>query len=574
MTTSFTKTQKAWAGAALLATASVIGLWPQPAVVVSFATHDAQHVLTAELDGQVVADRTVADAWEQWQIEPQGDGVALKSAHGRYLAAELDGRVVADREAVGPWEVWRVVSTDGGVGLRSAHGCFLVAEEGGGGAVRANRCYDAPGPWETLTPSASLDGEVARALPPIVGRLRLERDAFRDDTGFVLPTYAHAGDLFSVFVRDEPRALRELDAVAAAGYHGLRVWVTLGCGPSTASGCRPGDYWYRREVGPDVTPDYWPKLAAFRDALRARSLRLVASQGDLTQIRDRRAYVQRLAAIDSEAPFIDVIDGGNEMWQNGEPDISKLAQFVRWYADAGGKALKTLTDAPLYGPGAPEPAEQLNRFSIPPADLFDVHSFRGGHSWDKRRHIWGYVYCGHGCPEKRNGINSEPPGGGARVTAIENRDEMDDEAVALLALASHLGRQAHVWFSGEGVILDRGLAGEPGFAAVPRAVALLPHDVQTFEIQTHSEPTPAGRARVLESEAARGLRIDGRIAADGRLAFTLDGPPGSYAPRVARAFTGMLCHPGTGACVDVSRRAGEQLPVSFTRGRLLVGRLQ
>jgi hypothetical protein len=35
--------------------------------------------------------------------------------------------------------------------------------------------------------------------------------------------YAHAGDL-SLFVRDEARALAELDAVARAGYHGVRVW--------------------------------------------------------------------------------------------------------------------------------------------------------------------------------------------------------------------------------------------------------------------------------------------------------------------------------------------------------------
>lgn len=572
MTTSFTKTQKAWAGAALLATASVIGLWPQPAVVVSFATHDAQHVLTAELDGQVVADRTVADAWEQWQIEPQSDGVALKSAHGRYLAAELDGRVVADREAVGPWEVWRVVSTDAGVALRSAHGCFLVAEEGGGGPVRADRCYDAPGPWETFTPSAPLAGSPAPATPApgaLIGRLRL-RDGivYADDTGPVLPTYAHAGDLFSVWVRDRARAIGQLDAIAAAGYHGVRTWLTLGCGPGTSAGCASGAYWRGREVGPDVTPQYWPEVGAFFEALASRHLRLVASQGDVGQLRDRRAYMVQLRTQHDAQPVIDWLDCGNEAWQTGEPDPARLAQCVGYYG--AGASLRTLTDAPLYGTGVPVP-EQFNRFSIPPADAFDVHSFRGGRSWDKRRHIWGYTYCGEGCPDKKTGINSEPPGGGVRVSAIEHREEMDDEAVALLALASHLGRQAFVWFSGEGVILDAGLQGEPGFTAVPRAVALLPRDVYTYRTSHHSGATFRG-IRVLEPQGE--VRIDGRQADDGRFAYTIDGPAGSYRLRVSRAFSGRLCDPGAGTCQDVSARAGDALPVTFTRGRLLVGRLQ
>lgn len=543
-------------------------------MTISLKTHDGVHFLCAEIDGRVVADRTAVGEWEQWTVVTVRPGViGLRSAHGRFLSAQPDGAVTADREHLNVWEEWAVdLTPDGGVALKGAHGWYLVAEEGGGGEVRANR--EGLGPWETFTPSGPL-GVAPAPLRRVVGRLRLDqRHAFRDDVGCLNPTYAHSGDLFSVFVRDAARALGELDAVAAAGYHGLRVWITLGCGPNTAHGCHPSDYWYRREVGPDVTPDYWGHLRAFRDALVARGLRLVASQGDLSQLRDRRAFMERLAALDTESPFLDFVDGGNEMWQNGEPDPAKLAQFVRWYADAGGQALKTLTDAPLYGPDAPPPPQQFDTWSIPPADLFDVHSFRGGNSWDKRRHIWGYTYPGHGAPAKKNGINSEPPGGGARVSAIENAHEMDDEAVALLALASHLGRQAFVWFSGEGVILDAGLRTEPGFAAVPRAVALLPEDVQTFETQTHSEPNAAGRQRVLESDAPKGVRIDGRIAHDGRFAFTIDGPPGTYPLRVARSFDGHLYHPGTAEGIEVHAAAGDWITVTFTRGRLLVGRVR
>lgn len=415
--------------------------------------------------------------------------------------------------------------------------------------------------------------EVPRPTRPVSGRLRLESGGFRDDIGFLNPVYLHAGDLFSVFVRDRGRALAELDKIAAAGYHGARVWITLGCGPNTHHGCAPHEYWYGREVGPHVTPTYWADLREFRDALVARRLRLVASQGDLTQIQDRRGYFQQLAAVDNEAPFIDFIDGGNEMWQNGEPDPAKLAQCVRWYAEAGGQALKTLTDAPLYGPGAPPPAEQFNRFSIPPADLFDVHSYRGGHSWNKRQHCWGYAYKGHGAPLKENGINSEPPGHGPKVTATENMDELDDESLALIAAGSFLGRMAYVGFSSQGVFLGEGLERERGFASVARVAGLLPADVMTYRLQTHSQPTPAGEARVLEGNGDLELRIDGRIADDGRFAFTIDGPPGEYRIPVRRAFTGELIHPGTGDSVDVSARPGDTLVVPFTRGRLFIGRI-
>lgn len=404
---------------------------------------------------------------------------------------------------------------------------------------------------------------------PIQGMLRLLQGIYYGDSaGPVLPTYAHAGDLFSVYVRDPHRARDQLDHTARAGHHGVRTWLTLGCGPTTVQGCKPGNYWRGREVGPDVTPEYWARLREFFIELQHRKLRLVASQGDIGQLRDRRAYMQQLRQLDNEVHVVDWLDCGNEAWQTGEPDPVKLAECVGYYGS--GSSLRTLTDAPLYGAGVPAP-EQFDRFSIPPADAFDVHSYRGGHSWDKRRHIWGYTYCGEGCPRLKTGINSEPPGGGIRVSAIENRHEMDDESVALLAVASHLGRQAFVWFSGEGVILDKGLQDEPGFLSVPRAVALLPPDLYTYETSHHSGAT-FQHLRILLPQGE--VRIDGRQASDGRFVYTIDGPPGTYSLDVVRGFSGELCHPGLGTCEPVTKRAGERLSVSFSRGRILKGRIQ
>lgn len=417
------------------------------------------------------------------------------------------------------------------------------------------------GGWAPVEEPLATDAQQAG---PMAGRLRIDGGCFRDDTGCVNPIYAHAGDLFSLYVRDSGRALAELDAVAGAGYHGLRVWSTLGC-----EGGRCGDesgYWFGREVGPGMTPDYWEHVERFFREVRGRGLRLVWSQGDIRALHPRLESMARFAELDNAAGgVIDWIDCGNEAYATGEPDPRRLAECVRAYEAAGGRALKTLTDAPVHV----SRGVSFDEYSLAPADAFDVHSYRGGHSWDKRYHAWNYTY--EDPPRLAFGISSEPPGSGRLVSVVENEDELDDEAVALLALGSILGRQAYVWFSGEGVMIERGLSVEAGFVATPRAVALLPRDVMTYGTSHHSGGRWAS-LRVLESAGA--VRVDGRQHADGRFAYTIDGPPGSYTLRVARGFAGQLCHPGTGACEDVERKAGESLDVEFTRGRLFVGRVK
>jgi hypothetical protein len=399
------------------------------------------------------------------------------------------------------------------------------------------------------------------------GRLRIADGSFRDDRGPVLPVYAHAGDLFSLFVRDEARALSELDAVARAGYHGVRVWSALGCSVTShcpdvnVSGARP--FWRGREVGPDLTRDYFAHARRFFEALRARRLRTVWSQGDVQVIGDRRAFMSRIAELDNELGVIDWIDCGNEAWQGAGLAPEDLAACIGHYAAAGGRALKTLTSPPT------EEVKDLDAYSIDPADAFDVHSFRGGRSWDKRRHIASLTRDDRPWPRRLVGINSEPPGAGALVSATEHPEELDEEALALLAAASLIARQAFVWFSGEGVKIDRGLATAAGFTAVPGVVSLLPPDVMRFERRHHSGERWK-EIRVLEAQGE--VRVDGAQDSDGRFAYTIDGPPGVYELRVGRSFEARLCHPATGACEAVTKTAGESLSVAFTRGRILVGK--
>lgn len=390
------------------------------------------------------------------------------------------------------------------------------------------------------------------------GRLQVANGVFSDDSGPVLPVYAHAGDLLATWVRDRARAIGQLNALATAGYQGVRVWATLGCdgGPCVT----PGHYWYGRDVGPQITPGYWREVEAFGAALRARGMRAVWSQGDVAQLRTRQAYMTQLAQVDNDlGGFIDVLDCGNEAWQTGEPDARKLAECVGYYHAAGGQAIRTLTSPPGEG------KEELDQYSIDPAQIYDVHSYRGGHSWDKRRHILSIPY--EVKPRHKNGINSEGPGNGTLVSVTDNKHELDHEAMALLGVAALYSRQAYVWFSGEGVKLEHGLEGESGFASVPIAASWLHRDTMAFP-RLHHGGASQGSVRFIG--AIGEARADCRTADDGRASCTLDGPPGEHRFPILKTFEGRLCNPEALTCEPVRRAAGETLTVRFTRGRVLL----
>lgn len=229
---------------------------------VSFKTQDGRHYLCAEPDGRVVADRTAVGGWEEWTVEYfTGGDVALKSAHGRYLCAEPDGSVVADRPHVGPWELWRLVADEAGVGFLSAHGGFLVAELGGGGAVKADRHYSGPGPWEIFVPSHLLSSGAPGGPVPSgpLTRLRVEsnRRYFANDAGRFDWREVTAFSLLSRLLRGEIEYVRQwLRARRAEGFTITRVMLTL-----------DGGYWAGPQnplgqsfrCAPDM-PDYWQML--------------------------------------------------------------------------------------------------------------------------------------------------------------------------------------------------------------------------------------------------------------------------------------------------------------------------
>ncbi|HYC00451.1 MAG TPA: hypothetical protein VEC57_15040 [Candidatus Limnocylindrales bacterium] len=382
------------------------------------------------------------------------------------------------------------------------------------------------------------------ARDPIVGQLRIEGGLYVDDRGPILPTFLHAGDLFALYVREPAVALQELDDMADAGYHGPRVWTHLS-----------GDYWRRkdREVSGE---DRFDALEAFSAELTARQLLPVWSQGDVGAIRDRRRFMERLATL--PAAFC---DAGNEAWQTGEADPQQLATMMRWYRDAGGRGIRSLTSPPG------EEQHELDAYSIDPAQVFDVHGYRGGHWYDKARHIFSIPWEVR--PLRRLGIQSEHTGPGELVTVTDNPHELDDEAMGLFAAQSLTFRQAYIYFCGDGIWRRQPIKANAGYAAVARAKTYLPRDVMRFGM-THGYHDKPTRVFTVPNDA---MRCDHAIADDGRFVATLYGPGPDRAFPIHRSFTGSLIDPGTGEATPLQARAGEHVHIPFRRGRVVVGQL-
>lgn len=467
--------------------------------------------------GAVVADREQAGPWETFEVVGgvAPNTIALRCHDGvHYLCAEDGGGgvLVANRTAVGPWESWTVERHGDGLVLRSHAGFLICAEDDY--SVEVNR-FDI-GPWETWTPTKVDSGTVppphddgVPSVSRLVGPLRIaaDRSAFIDDTGPVLLVFCHAGDFLSRWVRDPAGVRAELDAIAAAGYDGVRTWTVLG----------GSSYWEGREVGPMYQADFFDHVSAFAAALRSRGLRWLVSQGDMLRLRqttsERQTFMRALAGrLDLE--LVAGVDAGNEALWNGEDDPAKMRAAVDAFRAVLPCAVWSLTS-----PGSEEKSD-LDTFS---GAVFDVHGYRDARSWDKVRHIFSIGY--EGKPSARLGIQSEPFGYGDLVSASANKDELTSGVLALACAVSLLSRQAWVYFSGPGVKSDAGqrLQDMPGFRETCAMRDALPRDLMTFGALVHGGASQRGR-RVFAVPSDDPTRADHAIHADGRFVMAAYGP--------------------------------------------------
>jgi hypothetical protein len=386
-------------------------------------------------------------------------------------------------------------------GFEAAKATYLREQGGstGGGPV-----VPIPEPGQPLPPSD---------LDRIDGQLQIEAGGgFHVNGRPVLPTLCHYGDALSKWMRDRDHVRRNLDLIASVGYHGIRYWTVL-----------DGDWWNGRHVGERFQSNYWEQHRDFLLELKSRGLVAQISQGSLTRdaVPDRQGFANRLADVLSDVgtDACALFEGVNEARDTGESDAARLADFVRVF-----KARHPHVLCALSAYTGTEDVGILDSFSRDPADLFVVHPYRGGGNHDKTRHLMSLRY--EGKPKRRLGWNGEGPGGGNRVSAIDNRDAMTSATMCGLAAMSFMMRMAYVWFSGVGVISDDGGSQTfdqmPGFADVPKVRTLVPSDVMRY-----SGPIFHGGEtwRNQRTFAARGeVRADHVVHSDGRQVIGIYGP--------------------------------------------------
>ena len=413
--------------------------------------------------------------------------------------------------------------------------------------------------------------------PTIVGQLRVQGLAYRDDNGYVLPVLCHFGEAFSAYVRKPDAVRAELDRIRAAGYDGIRFWDVLGYYDKN----RPGDAnkwsaWQGREVTPvsfvafsgdtkAPTPNYYDHLKAFLIELRDRQLVAHHSRGDLNSWKWDQviAHCRRVGEIQREvgAQVIALNESCNEAWQNGVPEPSKLREM----GDALGNHALRGNSCGDDGYGGETP-DELNRMK---RDVAVIHGHRNGESYNRIGHIHavGYETLPHA---KIPAWQGEPAGPGDGVSV--GREE-HPEALCLMAAMSLATHQAWVYMSGHGVFWNGSISEMIAFREVAKVRDYLPKDIMAWPQITHGGDRWRG-TRVFVANGDGSLRCDHVLTNDGRFVALVYGAPKSWAIPVERSFDGEVIHPLTGERQPLSLNAGQTWNVNFERGRIVVGKLR
>lgn len=332
---------------------------------------------------------------------------------------------------------------------------------------------------------------------PLIGPLRIQDTMFRDDSGWRRVLFCSWFPALRI-LRDDPAEFeRQMNAIAAAGYQGLRVFLAVG-------GWTP--YWDGREVVPirfqkahfdgnhlrpvfdgpwlEAWPDYDDLLRRLARACRSRKLRLHVTTGDM-QIIDRDgtqeiALHHRWAQILAEEGGSDLValyEVTNEFVINrfggdSTQSIAQMGQVIQ--------AVKSYLPNVLTAMGAipqDEEVAELEKMSMH-GEVCVSHTTRSPFDKCLKRTFglvyWEGNYRGFSKPFKQG----EPAGPG------EDSYQRLDEPAALVALyAMHaLTGQDSNWFQGAAVRSHRPLESDWGFREMPALLAtLLPEDIAQWE---------------------------------------------------------------------------------------------
>lgn len=332
---------------------------------------------------------------------------------------------------------------------------------------------------------------------PLIGPLRIQDKMFRDDSGWRRVLFCSWFPALRI-LRDSPAEFyRQLDAIAAAGYQGIRIFLAVG-------GWTP--YWDGREVAPisfvkaefdgnhlrpkftglviGAWPNYDDLLRELLRACRARALRLHVTTGDM-QIIDpdgtkEAALHQRLARLCAEEGGSDVIA---LMEVTNEFPLNRYGGDAPASIEAMGRVIQTwkaMIPNLLCAQGAipqNEEPDALTKASTY-GEVCVSHTTRDPFEMCLKRTFglvyWEGNYRGFPKPFKQG----EPAGPGADSYA-----RLDDPAslVALYAMHALTGQDSN-FFQGAAVRYHQPLESEWGFKELPALLEnLLPEDIAQWE---------------------------------------------------------------------------------------------
>ncbi len=381
------------------------------------------------------------------------------------------------------------------------------------------------GPWETFTSTVPLFKPAKGDYVGLQGQLRLESGAVRDDTGFVLPLFVHAGDIMAEWLHNPGFVDQFLALCIQYRYTGIRFWSSLAWHDHPDLGTVL--------LGPPFQSNYYDLLAEFLTKIRDLGLQAHIAAGTLypQDVGDQDDFARRQGqVVQSVGPHVcAMFEGANESrdtcpgWDSG-----RLAQYVNAFARE--------CPAPLRGLSAftgHEDAIITNDYARDPATVAIYHQMRLARLEDMMQHTFSYRYIGTEYPDQdppsvmvdrshhleRRGLRPRPPGLSRHEPGLDDRrddgglrgDGVDDAPAVQLLQRPRRAR---------GERTDRAAAGVQDLRGHARPAAQGHHDVEDLprrgdlEARAHLRAARrhAGRARAGAGRPVRGVGVRRRAA--------------------------------------------------------------
>jgi hypothetical protein len=359
---------------------------------------------------------------------------------------------------------------------------------------------------------------------PFVGQPRIVGGVFVDASGPRNPWGVHAGDLIGQgLILGVPHLRNVFSRIAPHGPMFARSWFQLHI---------PHGTWI-----PGPTEHGWnpldDRLRFFEclDVGREFGIRWNLSGGGLAGVNnstENELFDLVADAMDQIGPeHFFQIAALNEARDTGDEDDKDPVELIRLIDRVRHRHPHTLYATTAWT--GIEDAATTARFTPRWAAHSIVNGYRGGHWWDKWRHVFSWMR--EGGAGRRLAGQDEPFGverqgaDGATVSAQANGRELERPGVmpgaGCVSLAS---RQYWTYMSGLGVVYaEPGFESLPGFTETGPVLRQLPRDLSAFTILSHGHPSRPERIYTVRPDAPD-VRSDYAIAEDGRFVEWTYGP--------------------------------------------------